>query len=939
MKPSQPTRMFQAIAISLAGISAFPAIVSAASSQDNSNQQVLEQNDIDAHAWHTGAARKLVFKGNPVSMENPGGDPDYLIDGDRIYVYTSTDANQRKYRDTAVDNNGDGILDDSYLDMDGYTVWSSEDMIHWTNHGVQFAAVNMDGGKWAAAYDESLNMSVNTTLQVEVSPRAMWAPTAAKYSDGTNTTYVLYYPKGIDGTNMFATGYATAPTPFGPFVDQGPLYGDIDGSRFLMGMDPNVFQDDADGKIYIYGNGPTDHNNPDSPGQVVVAQLSAFNHANQSQSIISEPQALDYDMNNTMYDGLAGNRFSDTDFHEGGSMHKSNGKYYFSWAEHDHKHYNGWYSMCNSPMGPCEWMGPVVKGIYYGNQHGSFVEFKGKEYFLSHIDHNSDVKSDYEWDSYRRTWTFYPVTYNADKSIRVMYPDASMSAAPSINIGGTYTDASGTSYIDSTHVTAGDFVKIDSANAAAVAEFENANPGLTDPELYKAKRVVWDGPLNVSVPLADGVYTVTLKFAELFADAAVGSRVMDIFAEGTARVTGLDVLGKAGLYGAHDETFTINVDDGLDLRISATSGYPMLSAVKIAKQADWAVNLGGAQLTAKGDTYAADPGAGNFNDNTTETITLNANEVIGAEASEEGLFQTSRIGWAGLNYSNSALANGNYEVTLGFVETYHASDEQRVFDVEIENILVLDNFDIHKATGGKNIAVKRVFPVKLSDGMLNIDLTTVVDASKISFIKVVRLADDVLDSSIRLNAGNFWSDTDTEGAYFLTDVAYLLGTPVAGSTKAAITREDLTYTGIQTLTPTDEAIYQTERWGSSFGYAIPVRNGKYRVRLMFVEQYHSEAEKREFTISIEGYVMRVGRDPSGSDVTILDIFRAAGGKNKALDLFYEIDVTDGELNIDLNKITDNASISGIVVTPDYLKKNTTTSDPAIWEAGYRDDQL
>lgn len=909
--------------------------VANADPQDNSNQVVLSAEDIAAHDWHTGDPKKHVFKGNPVTMEHPGGDPDFLVDGDTMYVYTSTDANQRVYQTVGdADINGvtDGIMNDTYHDMDGYTVWSSQDMMHWTNHGVQFAAANMNDSKWASAADLD---SLDTTLQPNVSPHAMWAPTAAKYTDGTNTSYVLYYPKGIDGTAKFATGYATAPSPTGPFTDQGPIYGDIDGNRYYMGMDPNVFHDD-DGKIYIYGNGPT---GSDSPGNVVVAQLSEFDHGNKTQSLITKPISIDYDMNNTLYDGLTGDRFQDTDFHEGGSMHKSNGKYYFSWAEHDHKHYNGWYSMCNSPMGPCEWMGPAVKGIYYGNQHGSFAEFKGKEYFLSHIDHGQDVKSAWDWDSYRRTWTFYPVSYNADKSIRVMYPRATGASIPNINIGGTYTDAGGTRYIDSTYVSDGGF---DEVRPEKLAQFENANPDTGDRDLYKAQRVSWDGPIDVSVPVGNGVYTVSLKFAEIFPDALIGTqqgwfqRILNISAEGEVKKTGLDVIAEAGHYGAYDETFSVTVTDGmLDIEVSATKDNPMLSAVKISQQADWAVNLGGVSETVDGATYEADPGVGNFNDNTTAPIALDANEVIGASAAEEKLFQTTRIGWAGLNYSNSSLENGNYEVTLGFAETHHNGPDRRKFDVEIEGNLVLSEFDIFRAAGAKNVGIKRVFPVKLTDGTLNIDLSTVVDASKISFIKVARLPDDTLDSSIRINAGQHDGGTDTAGAFFLADDQFLAGAPAAGANEAAITRQDLTFTGMQTVTPTDEIIYQSQRLGTLFGYDIPVRDGRYRVRLMFAEQNHTAAGQREFEIMLEDGVVEVAPNE-----TVLDIYSAAGGSNKAIDRFFEVDVTDGNLDIDFRATVGDASITGIVVTPRYLKKNETApSDPAVWEAGYRDDQL
>lgn len=941
--------------------------------QGNDNQHNLLQRDITAHSWHTGDPKNFVFEGNPATMEHPGGDPDFLVDGDRIYVYTSTDANQQTYGPLSNTEKKDGRYPDTYLDMDGYTVWSSEDMIHWTNHGVQFAAANMDSVQWAAVKSEAdalgLYMGTDTTLNLEESPHAMWAPTVAKYADNGNTTYVLYYPKGLDGVSRFATGYATSTSPVGPFTDRGPLFGDIDGSRHVIAMDPNVFQDD-DKKVYIYGNGSADK---DAPGEAVYAELSAFDHVAKSQSLVTKPEKLEYDMNNTMFRGAVGNRSQDTDFHEGGSMHKSNGKYYFSWAEDNHSHYNGFYSMCETATGPCEWIGPTVKGTYYGNQHGSFAKFKGKEYFFTHNDHDTPVKDRYQWDSYRRTWTYYPVVYNADKSIRVSYPDKTevvgFDADINVNIGGVYDSVDGTSYLASTYVAA--------TNPAAVelSLVQAANPGQADLELYKDQGYVWNAPLTVSAPVENGDYNVTLKFAELYAPgAAKGSRVMDVVAEDILIESGLDVFDKAGgVYRTHDVSFSVAVTDGtMSISINPVNGSnPILNALQIVKadkpeQVEWNLNLGGVVTVANGLTYEADPGVGYGKDSTTEAIDLNANEVINATEDDIELFKTTRIGFEGLSY-NRALPNGNYEVTLGFVETYHNDKALRVFDVAIEGIVVLDDFDVYRTAGGRNRALKRVFSITLDDGRLNIDLTTETDASKISFFKVKRLADNALDSSIRIDTGHNLNGTDTAGAFFLADYQYLVGSnSTGGVSNRTTTRKDRTFdpdgqkTSVKKdkqevvdgvpqdvyvdvmptrsieVVPSDEVIYKTERYGGNFGYEIPVRDGKYRVRLMFAEHYHNAAGMRKFEISIEGAVQPLDRDGN----TEMDIYALTGGRNKAIDYYFEIDVTDGKLNIDFDAKVDNASVAGIVITPAYLKENHRNADANKWEpASYRDDQL
>ncbi|MEP6707069.1 MAG: malectin domain-containing carbohydrate-binding protein, partial [Pyrinomonadaceae bacterium] len=71
------------------------------------------------------------------------------------------------------------------------------------------------------------------------------------------------------------------------------------------------------------------------------------------------------------------------------------------------------------------------------------------------------------------------------------------------------------------------------------------------------------------------------------------------------------------------------------------------------------------------------------------------------------------------------LANGNYTVRLLFAETWFGVGTtggagSRLFDISIENVLVLTNFDIYATAGGPLKAVVKTFSVTVSDGVLNI---------------------------------------------------------------------------------------------------------------------------------------------------------------------------------------------------------------------------
>lgn len=106
-----------------------------------------------------------------------------------------------------------------------------------------------------------------------------------------------------------------------------------------------------------------------------------------------------------------------------------------------------------------------------------------------------------------------------------------------------------------------------------------------------------------------------------------------------------------------------------------------------------------------------------------------------AGTTDDAVYQTERYGDFGYAVD---LANGTYEVTLKFAEIYFASAGLRLFDVKAENALVLNDFDVFKAAGGKNVAVDRTITVDVSDGKLNLDFVSVKNNAKISGIEIVR---------------------------------------------------------------------------------------------------------------------------------------------------------------------------------------------------------
>jgi hypothetical protein len=107
----------------------------------------------------------------------------------------------------------------------------------------------------------------------------------------------------------------------------------------------------------------------------------------------------------------------------------------------------------------------------------------------------------------------------------------------------------------------------------------------------------------------------------------------------------------------------------------------------------------------------------------------------------EAVFQSERYAPnGGLLSWDFAVAAGEYEVRMYFAEIWTGTQAvgARMFDVSIEGVQVLDDYDVF-ATVGSYAGVVESFIVT-SDGNLDIDLTGVVQNPSIKGIEIIRLA-------------------------------------------------------------------------------------------------------------------------------------------------------------------------------------------------------
>ena len=105
---------------------------------------------------------------------------------------------------------------------------------------------------------------------------------------------------------------------------------------------------------------------------------------------------------------------------------------------------------------------------------------------------------------------------------------------------------------------------------------------------------------------------------------------------------------------------------------------------------------------------------------------------------QDQIYQSER--WGNVQYAIPVPSPGTYAVDLHLAEIFFTAAGSRVFNINIENgQFTRSNFDIIQTYGPNNTAyVLRADNLTISDGIINISLTAVVDNAKLSGISVGR---------------------------------------------------------------------------------------------------------------------------------------------------------------------------------------------------------
>ncbi len=257
---------------------------------------------------------------NPIIQTSYTADPAPMVYNGKLYLYTSHDEDES-----------------TWFTMNDWRLYTTEDMVNWTDHGAVLSYKNFSWGKMNA-----------------------WAPQCIE-RDGK---FYMYVPI-TDRNNKNGIGVAVSDSPYGPFIDPlgKPLI-----SNSNADIDPTVFVDD-DGQAYLMWGNPVCY------------------YVKLNEDMISLAGEIDQFPNMIEAFGKREGKEDPrrpTTYEEGPWLYKRNDLYYLLFAAGPLPEHIG-YSTSTSPTGHWIYQGVLMptEGRSFTN-HPGIVDFKGKTYLFYH---------------------------------------------------------------------------------------------------------------------------------------------------------------------------------------------------------------------------------------------------------------------------------------------------------------------------------------------------------------------------------------------------------------------------------------------------------------------------------------------------------------------------------------------------------------------------
>lgn len=260
---------------------------------------------------------------NPIIQTSYTADPAPMVYNGKVYLYTSHDED---------DANADG----KGFKMLNWSLYTSTDMVNWTDHGIvaslkDFSWAKQDNGAWAVQCIER------------------------------NGKFYLYCPMHGGGI-----GVLVSDSPYGPFKD--PIGGKLINHHPWNDIDPTPFIDE-DGQAYLYWGNPV--LNYVKLNKDMISCLGEVKQIPNTIESFGKREGEKNDIRPTTYE-------------EGPWLYKRNNLYYLFFAAGPIPEHIG-YSTSRSITGPWKYQG-VVMPTHGGSftNHPGIIDFKGKSYFFYH---------------------------------------------------------------------------------------------------------------------------------------------------------------------------------------------------------------------------------------------------------------------------------------------------------------------------------------------------------------------------------------------------------------------------------------------------------------------------------------------------------------------------------------------------------------------------
>ncbi|HET7539146.1 MAG TPA: glycoside hydrolase family 43 protein [Polyangiaceae bacterium] len=341
---------------------------------------------------------------NPIVQTNYTADPAPMVYEGRLYLYTSHD------EDVTVNN---------FFTMNDWRLYSTIDMVNWTDHGSPAGYKSFSWGK-------------DSAWAIQVVPR--------------NGKFYLYAP--LNNNSGSKIGVAVGQNPAGPFTD--PLgKGLIESGS--GNIDPTVFIDD-DGQAYLYWG------NPDLRYVKLNSDMISF--AGSPTKVALTTGGF----------GVRSNTDRATAYEEGPWFYKRNALYYIVYPA-DGTPEKISYTTSSGPLGDWMYRGDIMaketgSGGSFTN-HPGVVDYKGHSYFFYH---NAALPGG---GGYKRSVCVEEFTYGADgtipaikmstggpKAVENLNPFQRVEAETIAFSSGLKTETCSEGGIDVTSISNGDYIKV-----------------------------------------------------------------------------------------------------------------------------------------------------------------------------------------------------------------------------------------------------------------------------------------------------------------------------------------------------------------------------------------------------------------------------------------------------------------------------------------------